>query len=70
MNYEGLVVDISYKNDLIVTLNQDKGSKNIEMSIYSSTNKKFWSFTLEEFLQILQKAKELLIKCNQKISYE
>ncbi len=57
---------ILYKQKTIAVLNQDKGIENIEIRIYSPTNEKFWCFSLDEFLQTLQKAKELLIKCNQK----
>ena len=65
LDYEGMVVDIMYKHDILATLNQDKGIDKIEIIIFSPTHSDNWSFSYEEFLQILQKAKETLIKANE-----
>lgn len=64
LDYEGMTVDISYLNDLIASLNQDKGSENIEIKLYSPKDKEHWNFSYEEFMLILKKAKELLIQIN------
>ena len=82
LDYEGMVVNIVYnirendkkcsenkviyKQKTIAVLNQEKGIKNIEIKIYPPKDENYWDFSLDEFLEILQKAKEILIKSNQK----
>ena len=82
LDYEGMVVNIVYntkntiffkesnkvvyKQKTIAVLNQDRGIENIEIKIYPPKNEDYWGFSLADFLKILQKAKETLIKSNQK----
>ena len=63
LDYQGMVVDIVYNNATFATLNQDEGIENIEIKLYSS-QEKFLEFSLEEFIEILEKAKKLLIQVN------
>lgn len=78
LDYEGMVINIVYNQEeinftdkqkkhynqkQIATLNQDKGIENIEIKLYSS-QEAFLEFSLEEFIEILEKAKELLIQVN------
>ncbi len=65
LDYEGMVVDIVYKNSTVATLNQDKGIKNTEIKVFPPVDKDCWDFPYEEFIKILKKAKETLIKFNQ-----
>jgi hypothetical protein len=74
LDYEGMVVDINYIyekkssnkeiQDQVATLNMDKGKDNIEIKIFEASND-FWEFKLEEFLDILEKAKKRLIEINE-----
>ncbi|MFA6119336.1 MAG: hypothetical protein WC688_05415 [Parachlamydiales bacterium] len=66
LNYEGLVVDISYKNDLIATLNQDKDIDNIEIKLYSIKVGTSLKLSYKDFVDVLEKAKKLLIEINKK----
>ena len=65
LNYNGMVVHISYRNDLLAVLNQDKGSKNIEIKMFPSKDQDYWIFPYEELLNYLNKAKDVVIKINQ-----
>jgi hypothetical protein len=49
LDYEGMVINISYKNDIIAILNQDKGVDNIEIKIFSSINDECWNFIYKDF---------------------
>lgn len=62
LDYEGMVVDISYKNDLVATLYSENG---IEIKLYP-IQEEYLKFSYEEFLDILEKAKKLLIELNKK----
>jgi len=64
LDYEGMVIDIVYKNITFATLNQDKGNDNVEIKLYPSQIDEYWIVTYKEFTEILQKAKELLIQVN------
>ena len=48
----------------IATLNMDKGIDNIEIKMFKP-NKEYWEFKLEDFVDILEKAKKLLIEINE-----
>lgn len=63
LEYEGMIVDILYKNDLIATLNQDMGMENIVIKLFQIQNE-FLNFSYKDFLEILEKAKKLLIEIN------
>ncbi len=79
LNYEGMTVNIVYNpeeinfNDKkkyytqkqIATLNLDKGIDNIEIALNLS-QEDFLIFPFEEFKEILEKAKKLLIEINEK----
>jgi len=66
LDYEGMVIDIVYKHNTLATLNQDKGIENIEIKFYSSQEKEYWKFSYKEFIDILEKAKKLLIEINER----
>ena len=79
LNYEGMVVNIIYYpeeinfNDKkkyytqkqIATLNLDKGIDNIEIELLLS-QEDFLIFPLKEFMELLEKAKKLLLEINKK----
>ena len=79
LDYEGMVVNIVFnpetidlkkeykekvhKQHLVAILNQDKGIENTEIKIFPLKDE-CWTFSYNEFMGILEKAKELLIKIN------
>lgn len=64
LNYEGMVVDISFDNQRIATINYDKGINNLEIEILLSGDESSECvFPLKDFLIILEKAKEIAIQC-------
>lgn len=64
LDYEGMVVDVVYKDVTFASLNQDKGVKNIEITIYPSQIVEYWKFSYKEFMDILEEAKKTLIQIN------
>ena len=64
LDYEGMVVDIVYKNSTLATLNQDKGVGNIEIKLYSPQTKEYWEISYKEFMNILEEARKTLIQVN------
>jgi len=76
LSYEGMVVEIVgnrkvidkqkkyYSQTHIATLDLDKGVENIQIKIFPPINKQNWDFSYNEFTEILQKAKKLLIQVN------
>ena len=64
LDYEGMVVDIVYKNNTLLTLYLDKGVDNIEIKLYAPQKNEFWDFPYNEFIDVLEKAKNELIRIN------
>jgi hypothetical protein len=64
LNYEGMVVDITFDNQRIAMINYDKGIDNLEIEILPSEDEPSECvFPLKDFLEILEKAKEITIQC-------
>lgn len=64
LDFEGMVVEISFENQSVARLNYDKGIDKIEMEmIFQNENMNNLIFPLDDFFLILEKAKKLLIKC-------
>jgi len=64
LDFEGMVVDISFSNQIIAMLNYEKGINNIEIEIFSSTDSSVKRvFLLKDFVNALESAKKLAIKC-------
>lgn len=64
LKYEGMVVDISFDNQRIATINYDKGIDNLEVELFSSEDgPSKCIFSLSDFLEILEKAKDIAIQC-------
>ncbi|NGX36713.1 MAG: hypothetical protein K1000chlam1_01565, partial [Candidatus Anoxychlamydiales bacterium] len=62
--YDGMVVDIVYKNSSLATLNQDKGIENIIIKLYPPQIDECWEFSYKEFIEILEEARTTLIQIN------
>ena len=64
LNYEGMVVDITFDNQRIAMINYDKGIDNLEIEILPFEEEQSKCvFPLKNFLEILEKAKEIAIQC-------
>lgn len=64
LNYEGMVVDITFDNQRIAMINYDKGIDNLEIEILPfGEEQSKCVFPLKDFLEILEKAKEIAIQC-------
>jgi len=62
VDYEGMVVEVSFENFILARLNYDKGVDNIEMEIPSNSSHSI-IFPLDGYLECIEKAKEILIRC-------
>ena len=60
VDYKNLVADIGFDNNLVVLLTQEEGFENMRIKIYSNSRAECWDFKLEEFEDIIKKAKEKL----------
>lgn len=59
-----MVVDISFDNQRIAMINYDKGMDNLEIEILPSKDEPSECvLSLKDFLEILEKAKTIAIKC-------
>ena len=64
INYDGMVVDVSVDNRRIAMINYDKGIDQLEIEILLSTDQlSKCVFPLKDFLEILEKAKDIAIQC-------
>ncbi len=61
LDFEGMVIDISYEMEPIASLNYEKGVENIELMIHPAIEN--ITFLLDDFCRSLEKAKQLAIKC-------
>lgn len=64
VDYEGMVIDIYFDDERISSLNYDKGIDNLEIEIlWGTKDTPRRIFPLNEFFEILEKAKKLALKC-------
>jgi hypothetical protein len=60
IDFEDLVADIGFENNLVALLTQEDGFQNLRIRIYPSKNQMFWDFRLDELEAIINKAKTRL----------
>ena len=60
VDFEDLIADIGFENNLVAILTQEEGFQNLRINIYPPKNNEFWDFRLDEFETVIQKAKERL----------
>lgn len=60
LDMEDLVADIGYANYFFIFLTQEDGFDNLRIQIYPPPHKKFWDFRLDEFEEIINRAKKRL----------
>ncbi len=64
LDFEGMVVNICFSNQEVAMLNYEKGIDNIEIQILSQNeDSQECIFPLQNFLNVLEKAKKLVIQC-------
>ncbi|MGB7128287.1 MAG: hypothetical protein WBD50_04260 [Candidatus Rhabdochlamydia sp.] len=64
LDFEGMVIDVCFDNQPVAILNYEKGIDNIEIQILSqNTDSQECIFPLQDFLNVLEKAKKLVIQC-------
>jgi hypothetical protein len=69
LDYEEMVADISYEDQPVAKITQDEGIDNIQVEIYSQKEEVSWKFSLDDFVEVMLRAKKCLINF-QKISNE
>jgi len=61
LDFEGMVIDVTYNKETVASINYEKGIDNIEIEIPPKPEK--FVFPLDDFFVALEKAKKLAIKC-------
>ena len=60
VDLEGMVILVCYDDQIISEINYEKGIDNMEIEIIPSQE---FIFPLQDFLNVLEKAKKLVIQC-------
>ena len=60
LDFEGMVVEVCFDNQVIATCNYEKGIDNIEIQILPQNQECI--FPLQDFLNVLEKAKKLVMQ--------
>jgi hypothetical protein len=60
LEYEDLIADIGYENQLVALLTQEEGFDNMKIIIYPPSKSHTWNFSLKDFEEIILKAKRRL----------
>ena len=60
VDYEDLIADIGFDNQLVALLTQEAGFENLRIQIHPPVDGGCWNFRLDEFEEIIQKAKHRL----------
>ena len=65
LDFEGMVVDVSYNMQTVASINYDKGVEKMEVEMFPFGNDSQKTILpLQEFLDVLEKAKQLAIRCS------
>ena len=61
LDYEEMVADVSYGNQILAIIDQEKGIDQMEIEIFMpDSNAKSWKLPLDEFIKTLHFAKKTL----------
>lgn len=60
LDYENLIADIYFENQILAVLTQEEGLHNLRINIYPTKNKEFWDFRLDQFQNVIDRAKQRL----------
>ncbi len=64
VDFEGMVVDISYNMQTVASINYDKGVNRMEIKMIPfGCDARGLIFPLQDFMAILEKAKQIAIRC-------
>ncbi len=59
-DFENLIADVGYNNNLVFLLTQEEGFENLRIRIYPPKDLEYWEFPLGEFEEIINAAKKRL----------
>ena len=59
-DYEDLTAEVYYKESFLAMLTQDSGFENLHLEIFSNPNGEPWNFRMDDFLAIVEHAKQRL----------
>lgn len=59
-DYNELIADIGFENNLVAILTQEDGFENMRIKIYPSKNGESWDFRLDDFQKVIDLAKKRL----------
>lgn len=65
-DYEDLIADIGFENNLVALLTQEDGFENLRIRIFLPKDMDFWDFRFDEFNSIIHRAKERLSQLRKK----
>jgi len=65
VDFENLIADIGFENNLVALLTQEDGIENLRIRIYPPKNKEFWDFRFDEFEEAIHRAKQRLSELRQ-----
>jgi hypothetical protein len=60
VDFEDLIADIGFEDNLVAILTQEDGYQNLRIRIYPPKDKEFWDFKLDELENVIQRAKKRL----------
>lgn len=60
VDFEDLIADIGFEDNLVALLTQETGFENLRIRLYPPKNGGHWDFRFDEFEAILQHAKRRL----------
>lgn len=60
LDYEDLIADIGFDNQLVALLTQEEGFENMKIKIFPRANGESWEFSLRDFEDVIKSAKERL----------
>lgn len=60
VDFEDLIADIGFGDNLVALLTQEEGFQNLRIRVYPPKDKEFWDFRLDEFEDIIHRAKQRL----------
>ncbi len=60
VDFEDLIADIGFEDNLVALLSQEQGIENLRIRIYPPKDKEYWDFRLDEFQEIINRAKTRL----------
>jgi hypothetical protein len=58
VDFEDLVADIGFGNQLVTLLTEENGIENVRIRIYKLKEVEFWDFRLDDFERIIHRAQK------------